>query len=131
MEQAGWEESQETEKVKQIQVSLFAHTEAGLTLHLRDMHLYLLNPEDFGIAAADFDPNLHEHAIPKFEMARIYLLVCAITGDHLGFTEEDREDSVFAIYQDAFRRALAVEDNPDLRQRIVRLGLRSGFTLGI
>ncbi len=131
MEQAGWEEASEGEKVKQIQVPVFTHTEAGLSLCLREMNLYLLNPEDFSISAAEFDPNLHEHAIPKYEMARVYLLVCAITGDHLGFSEADRDDPVFAIYQDAFRRALAAEENPDLRQKLVRLGLQSGFTLGL
>jgi hypothetical protein len=131
MQEAIEGEEYASEKVKEIHVPLFHHAESGLSLRLREMSLYLLNPEDFSLSSEEFDPAQHEHAIPKFEMARIYLMICALTGDHLGFSEDDREDPVFRIYQDAFRRALAVEEDADMRQRLVRVGLQSGFTLGL
>ncbi len=116
------------EKVKEIVVPVYQHSEAGLPLTLRDMTLYLLNPEDFQLEPSAFVPGVHEHAIPKFEMARIYLLVCALTGGDLGFAAEDQTDPVFAIYERAFRRTVLLEKDPEIQRALVRLGLRCGFS---
>lgn len=120
------EEGQQ-ERVKRIVVPEYKHNESGLPLSFREMSLYLLNEEDFDIDARDFDPSRHEHAIPKFEMARIYLTVCALMGDRLGFTDADRDDPVYRIYALAYQRCLAFEKNPEIIYHIKKLGLASGF----
>ncbi len=117
----------ENEAVKLIEVPFYQHTEAGLPLKLKDMSIYLLNEDDFGIQPAEFDPAKHEHSIPKFEMARVFLLVCAATGDKLGFTEDDRSDAVYAIYEKAWQRCLAIESAPELLLGLTKIGKDCGF----
>ena len=121
-------EQTEQERVKKITVPEYRHHEAGLDLLLKQMSLYLLNEEDFGISPDEFDPELHEHSIPKYEMARIYLLVCALTGDNLSFTPEDRDDPVYHIYEKAYHRCLELESDPELIRRLLVIAQSSGFT---
>jgi hypothetical protein len=113
--------------VKKIIINHFKHHEAGLDLVLKNMTLYLLNEDDFGINPDQFDPALHEHSIPKYEMARIYLLVAALTEDELGFTSEDRDDPVYQIYEKAYHRCLELEDDPELLKRLARIAETCGF----
>lgn len=117
----------EQSHVKKITIKQFKHHEAGLDLVLKNMALYLLNEDDFGINPDQFDPALHEHSIPKYEMARIYLLVAALTKDTLGFTPEDREDPVYQIYEKAYHRCLELEDDPELLKRLARIAISCGF----
>ncbi len=117
------------ERVERIRVPQYEHNEAGLKLTLKDMTLYLLNEADFGLAPQDFDAARHEHAVPKFEMARIYILVCALTGDSLGFSPADRQEDpqVFRIYEKAYQKLLKTETDRELILKIARLGQQSGF----
>lgn len=117
----------EQDRVKKITVDEFQHHEAGLDLVLKKMSLYLLNEEDFGINPDQFDPQVHEHSIPKYEMARIYLLVAALTQDDLGFTPEDRDDPVYHIYEKAYHRCLELETDPELLGRLDRIAQTCGF----
>lgn len=120
-------EISEHEHVKKIQVREYRHHEGGLDLILKQMSLYLLNEDDFGITPEQFDPSKHEHSIPKYEMARIYLLVCALTRDDLGFSPEDRDDPVFHIYEKAYQRCLALESDPELLKRLELVARTCGF----
>lgn len=120
-------ETDDEERVKKIEVETFDHTEAGVKMRLKKMSLYLLNEEDFGISPSEFRPDRHEHAIPKFEMARIYLIVCAVTGDHLGFLQGDRGDPVYSIYERAYQRSLRLENDEALLKKIRRVGVECGF----
>jgi hypothetical protein len=115
------------ERVQKIIVDRYTHREAGLTLTLRQMALYLLNEDDFGIDPSQFDPEIHEHAIPKYEMARIYLLVCAVTQDSLGFCPEDRDDPVYAIYEKAYQRSRQHEEDSSLRAKLDKIAAACGF----
>jgi hypothetical protein len=117
----------EQDRVKKITIDQYKHHEAGLDLVLKNMTLYLLNEEDFGINPEQFDPELHEHSIPKYEMARIYLLVAALTGDALGFTPEDRDDPVYHIYEKAYHRCLVLESDPELLRRLDLIAQSCGF----
>jgi hypothetical protein len=121
------QEMTEQDRVKKITVAQYKHHEAGLDLVLKNMSLYLLNEEDFGINPDQFDPERHEHAIPKYEMARIYLLVCALTGDALGFTPDDRDDPVYHIYEKAYQRCLELETEPELLRRLDQIAQTCGF----
>jgi len=121
------QDSPEQGRVKKIRVKEYPHHEAGLDLVLKQMSLYLLNEEDFGINPDQFDPGLHEHSIPKYEMARIYLLVAALTKDDLGFTPEDRDDPVYHIYEKAYHRCLELEDDPELLKRLAQIAQTCGF----
>lgn len=117
-----------SDRVKPINVARYEHTEAGLKLTLHDMKLYLLNENDFAISPDEFDPVKHEHSIPKFEMARIYILVCAMTGDSLGFAESDREtDPVYPIYEQAFQKLVRTETDKSLFLGIAKVGIAAGF----
>jgi hypothetical protein len=118
----------EQDRVKKITVNHYKHHEAGLDLVLKNLTLYLLNEEDFGINPEQFDPELHEHSIPKYEMARIYLLVAALTGDDLGFTPDDRDDPVYHIYEKAYHRCLVLENEPELLRRLDQIAQTCGFT---
>jgi hypothetical protein len=120
-------DSSEQEHVKKISVSSYRHHEAGLDLNLKQMSLYLLNEKDFSILPEQFDPSVHEHSIPKYEMARIYLLVCALTRDDLGFTPEDRDDPVYHIYEKAYQRCLELESDPELLKRLALVAQTCGF----
>lgn len=116
------------ERVTSIIVDHYEHTEAGLKLTLREMALYLLNEEDFALSPQDFKPELHEHAIPKFEWARIYILVCALTGDKLGFTAADRDsDPVYPIYERAYQKLVRTERDRSLFLGIAKVGQECGF----
>lgn len=116
------------ERVKTILVDQYEHSEAGLKLKLKEMAIYLLNEDDFDISPKDFSPELHEHAIPKFEMARIYILVCAMTGDKLGFTAADRDsDPVYPIYESAYQKLVRTERDRSLFLGIAKVGQECGF----
>ncbi|HYX31491.1 MAG TPA: hypothetical protein VE954_00165 [Oligoflexus sp.] len=123
----GSHDTPEQDHVKKIVVKAYKHHEAGLDLVLKNMSLYLLNEEDFGINPDQFDPEEHEHSIPKYEMARIYLLVCALTHDDLGFTPEDRDDPVFHIYEKAYHRCLEQATEPELLTRLDQIAQACGF----
>lgn len=117
-----------SDRVQPITVPVYVHTEAGLPLTLREMTLYLLDEKDFGISPEDFRPEAHEHAIPKFEMARVYILVCALTGDSLGFTPKDRNvDPVYDIYEKAYQKLVRTETDKTHFLGIARVGHASGF----
>ena len=119
---------QDNERVREIILPFFNHVEAGLEMELRDMHIYLLNEEDFSIIPDDFDPEQHEHAIPRFEMARIYLLLCARTGGSLGFKPEDRDsDPAYPIYEEAYRRASKLESQKHILLALAKIGQECGF----
>lgn len=120
-------EAAEHENVKKIVVDEYRHHEGGLNLVLRNMTLYLLNEADFGVSPEQFDPELHEHSIPKYEMARIYLLVCALTQDDLGFSPDDRDDPVYHIYEKAYQRCLELESDPELLRRLDLIAQSCGF----
>jgi hypothetical protein len=111
-------------RVKPLTVPLYIHQEAGLKLTLREMTIHLLNEADFNLAAEEFDPTRHEHAIPTFEMARIYILVCALTGDDL---KVSAADPVYSIYEQAFQRLVRTEVDKTLFPGIARVGVRAGF----
>ena len=118
----------DNERVKPIVVQQYEHSEAGLKIKLNDMALYLLNEDDFGIKPEDFRADVHEHAIPKSEMARIFILVCAITGDHLGFQPSDRDtDPVYPIYEKAYQKLVRSERDRSLFLGIARVGQECGF----
>ena len=117
----------ETDSVKKIRVNEYRHHEAGLDLVLKQMNLYLLNEDDFAINPDQFDPEEHEHSIPKYEMARIYLLVCALTQDNLGFNPDDRDDPVYHIYEKAYQRCLELETDPELIRRLNVIAQSCGF----
>ena len=117
----------QTGQVKPIIIDLYTHHEGGLNLKLKRMTVYLLNEAEFDISPAQFEPKLHEHSIPKFEMARVYLLVCALTNDELGFSPDDREDSAYQIYEKAYQRCLKLESDPELVRRLIRVALPCGF----
>ena len=121
------QDAPEQERVKKIRVKEYPHHEAGLDLVLKQMSLYLLNEADFSINPEQFDPVRHEHSIPKYEMARIYLLVAALTQDELGFSVEDRDDPVFHIYEKAYLRCLELENDPELLKRLARIAQTCGF----
>jgi hypothetical protein len=118
---------EDNERVRKIIVDSFDHTESGVSMRLSPMSLYLLNEDDFAISPADFRPETHEHAIPKYEMARIYLILCARTGGALGFAPEDRADPVYAIYEGAYQRCLRYESDADLRRKLYGIGAACGF----
>ena len=118
---------EEQERVKKIVVDQFEHNEAGVRMQLHHLALYLLNEEDFGISPAEFRPERHEHAIPKYEMARIYLIVCATTGDQLGFSPDDSDDETYRIYERAYQRCLRYESDPSLLRKIHTIGAECGF----
>ncbi len=121
-------EELDNERVKAIVVNHYEHSEAGLKIKLNDMAIYLLNEADFDIKPEDFRPDLHEHAIPKFEMARIFILVCAMTGDDLGFKPSDRaSDPVYPIYESAYQKLVKSERDRSLYLGIARVGQKSGF----
>ncbi|MCX6129708.1 MAG: hypothetical protein NTX25_11695 [Proteobacteria bacterium] len=115
------------DRVKILVLDLYTHHEAGLDLKLKNMSIYLLNQADFGLSPAQFDPKLHEHSIPKFEMARIYLLVCALTHDELGFQPTDRDDSASQFYEMAYHRCLKLESDPERIKRVFRIAQPCGF----
>ncbi|MBC7660696.1 MAG: hypothetical protein H7249_13455 [Chitinophagaceae bacterium] len=118
----------DNERVKSLFVDQYEHLESGLKVKLREMELYLLNENDFGIKPEEFNPTKHEHAIPKFEMARIYILVCALTGDKLGFSPSDRgADPVYDIYERAYQKLVHTERDRSLFLGIARVGQDSGF----
>jgi hypothetical protein len=121
------ERHEHDERVKKITVDRYVHHEAGLTLELRPMSLYLLNEADFELDPRQFDPERHEHAIPKYEMARIYLLVCALTEDQLGFSPEDRDDPVYIMYEKAYQRCCQGEADPATRAKLDRVATACGF----
>ncbi|RZA27246.1 MAG: hypothetical protein EOP10_00810 [Proteobacteria bacterium] len=122
------EESEYESRVKPLIVPLYVHHEAGLSLTLRDMTIYLLDENDFKINSNEFDPTRHEHAIPKFEMARVYILVCALTGDDLGLRTADKEtDPVYPIYEMAFQKLVRTETDKALFPGIARVGVSAGF----
>ena len=117
-----------SDSVHPIQLVRYEHRESGLQLTLYDVTLYLLNEHDFGISPDEFDPLKHEYSIPKFEMARIYILVCALTGDSLGFKESDRDtDPVYPIYEKAFQKLVRTETDRSLFLGIAKVGMASGF----
>ncbi len=121
------QESQD-DRTKTIVVALYEHTESGIPLQLPEMALYLLNEEDFGISPEDFRPDVHEHAIPKYEMARIYLLTCALTGSKLGFSPTDRDsDPVYPIYERAYQKLVRLERDRSRFLGIARVGQECGF----
>ena len=120
-------ETHDHEHVKKITVAEYRHHEAGLNLVLKQMNLYLLNEQDFGINPEQFDPLKHEHSIPKYEMARIYLLVCALTDDDLAFTPEDRDDPVYHIYEKAYHRCLELETDREIIKRLLKVAQTCGF----
>jgi hypothetical protein len=120
-------DAHEEDHVKKITINEYKHHEAGLDLILKNMTLYLLNEDDFGINPDQFDPESHEHSIPKYEMARIYLLVCALTGDAIGFTPEDLDDPVYHIYEKAYHRCLVLESDPELIRRLDQIAQTCGF----
>lgn len=117
----------ESDHVKKISIEEYRHHEAGLDLVLKQMSLYLLNEDDFDLQPEHFDQDVHEHSIPKYEMARIYLLVCALTQDELGFTTDDRDDPVYQIYEKAYQRSMELETDPELRQRLTLIAQACGF----
>lgn len=122
------EEEFQSERVKPLLVPYYEHLESGLRLKLREMTVYLLDEEDFGITAEEFNAAAHAHAIPKFEMARIYILVCALTGDKLGFSPADRDsDPVYPIYEKAYQRLVRTETDKALFLGIATVGHASGF----
>ncbi len=117
-----------SDRVEAITVPIYEHTEAGVKLTLRDMTLYLLNEEDFGLSPEEFDPLRHEHSIPKFEMARIYILLCGMTGGDLGFRPEERDtDPVYPIYEKAFQKLVRTEVDRSLFLGIAKVGVTAGF----
>lgn len=118
----------DSSRVKKIVVPLYTHHEAGLSLQLKDMSVYLTDEQDFGLEPGDFDLHRHEHALPKYEMARVYLLICALTGGDLGFGPDDRDDPIYHLYEKAYRRCLSLESDPDLLERLHSIAARSGFT---
>lgn len=121
-------DEESSERVKALEVPHYVHVEAGLPLKLRDMTVYLLNEEDFDLSANEFDPSTHEHAIPKFEMARVYILLCALTGETLGFQPSDRDtDPVYPIYEKAYRKLVRTETDRSLFLGIARVGHAAGF----
>lgn len=116
------------ERVKTIIVDQYEHSEAGLKLKLKEMAIDLLNEDDFELSPKDFRSDLHEHAIPNFEMARIYILVCAMTGDKLGFTAADRDrDPVYPIYEEAYQKLVRTERDRSLFLGIAKVGQECGF----
>ncbi|RZA13944.1 MAG: hypothetical protein EOP10_28875 [Proteobacteria bacterium] len=118
----------DNERVKPIIVDSYEHIESGLKLKLREMTLYLLNEDDFEITPAEFHAEKHEHAIPKFEMARIYILVCAMTGDKLGFSPSDRDtDGAYEIYERAYQKLVRTATDRSLFLGIARVGQDNGF----
>lgn len=121
------ETHEDAERVKKIRVKSFEHVEAGVKMRLKEMTLYLLNEDDFGINPEDFRPSVHEHSIPKYEMARIYLIVCAETGDHLGFSPDDRDDPVYQMYERAYQRLIHTEEDAELLKRVREIGEECGF----
>ena len=129
MESQVFEEEFTQEKIKEILVPSYKHIESGMHLTLHDMKLYLLNQVDFAIDPRNFNPETHEHSIPKYEMARIYLMVCALTGGNLGFRPEERGDPIYEIYEQAFRRSIRAESDIGLRRKLVRVASQCGFEL--
>lgn len=119
---------QTDERVKPIIVEQYEHLESGLKVKLRDVTIYLTNEADFDLDPKDFRPDTHEHAIPKFEMARIYILVCAMTGDRLGFNPFDRNvDPVYDIYERAYQKLVTTERDRSLFLGIAKVGQECGF----
>jgi hypothetical protein len=119
---------QTDERVKPIIVEQYEHLESGLKVKLRDATIYLTNEDDFDLDPKDFRPDTNEHAIPKFEMARIYILVCAMTGDKLGFNPFDRNvDPVYEIYERAYQKLVKTERDRSLFLGIAKVGQECGF----
>ncbi len=128
MESEANNDSDSVDPVKTIVIDQYEHTESGLKLKLKEMAIDLLNEDDFELSPKDFRADLHEHAIPRFEMARIYILVCAMTGGKLGFSPADREtDPVYPIYEAAYRKLVSTERDRSLFLGIAKVGLECGF----
>ena len=113
--------------VKPIVLTEYTHHEGGLDLKLKSMTVYLLNEAEFDLTAAQFDPKLHEHSIPTFERARIYLLICALTHERLDFLPSESADATYQIYEAAYQRCLRLETEPELIKRLIQVAQPCGF----
>lgn len=113
--------------VKPMVLKEYTHRESGLDLKLKSMTVYLLNEAEFDLTATQFDPNLHEHSIPTFERARIYLLICALTSEKLDFLPSESADATYRIYEEAYQRCLKLETEPELVKRLIQIAQPCGF----